>query len=219
MTIPFRDRRSAGVDLADRLPEMRWTDAMVLGIPKGGVPVAFEVARRLGGSLDVLLHRRLAGPAPDAAALGYIGSGGARILDRDLIYQARVPPALVDEITRAARIGLLGEESEYREEMPPLNVRGRPVILVDDGSARLDSLRRSLLLVRELDATRVVLAVPTLPRAWSTALAHLADEVVCVISPQVHEPRRWYVDFTTPTRGEIRALLALALVRRTPPSV
>jgi predicted phosphoribosyltransferase len=213
MSIPFRDRRDAGRQLACALKELRLTSACVLGVPTGGVPVAYEIARMLDAPLDVFVTCSLP-QARCGAPLGVLGSGGARLLNRDLIYGLHIPPRMIDELTRMARAALLIEEGEYRDDAPPLRVQGRPVILAADGTSGLDQLRHCIQLLRELEAERVTVAVPTMARGQASALAHIADHVVTVRTSEIHEPLRWYDDFTPTTAGEVRALLALAGAER-----
>jgi putative phosphoribosyl transferase len=214
MSTPFRDRRDAGRQLASALKELRLTSPCVLAVPTGGVPVAYEIARALYAPLDVFVMCNVPAQARHAAPLGVIGSGGARLLNRDLIYGMHIPPRMIDELMRVARATLLIEESEYRDDAPPLRVQGRDVILVGDGTPGLDQLRQSIQLLRELEAEHVIVAVPTMARGQANALSHIADDVVTVRTSEVHEPLRWYDDFTPTTAGEVRALLALAQAER-----
>lgn len=214
MAFLFRDRREAGRQLASALRARLDSNTCVLGIPVGGVPVAYEVARELAAPLDVFVLRRLLAPRGYATPLGILGSGGVRLLNRDLIYGSRIPPEMVDELTRIARAALIAEEIDYRDELQQLEVRSLHAVLVDDGTAGLDALRHSTELLRELDAARVIVAVPAISRGQLSALQPVADEVVTVAMVDLHDPARWYEDFTMTTPGEVRALLALADAER-----
>jgi putative phosphoribosyl transferase len=214
MWVPFRDRRDAGRQLASALAAYTDSDVCVLGIPPGGVPVGYEIARALGAPLDVFVTRKLMAPGRRDAPLGVLGSNGARLLDRDVIYGSKVPPAMVDELTRIARAALLAEEADYRETGPIVSARDHTVILCDDGTASLATLRHCIQLVRVLEAAHVVVAVPALARGLVHALTPIANAVVTVYTTEVPEPLRWYSDFTMTTPGEIRALLALAEAER-----
>jgi putative phosphoribosyl transferase len=121
---------------------------------------------------------------------------------------------MVDDLTRIARAALIAEECDYRDEVEHVCVRGRPVILVDDGTAGLDVLRISTELLRELDAERVIVAVPAMARGQVSTLKPVADDVVTISAEELHDPARWYADFTMTTPGEVRALLALAEAER-----
>jgi predicted phosphoribosyltransferase len=214
MAFLFRDRRDAGRQLSSALRAHNSSNVVVLGIPAGGVPVAYEIAREMGAPLDVFVMRKLLAPRGSDAALGALGSGGVRLLNRDLIYGSRIPPEMVDDLTRIARAALIAEECDYRDEVEHVCVRGRPVILVDDGTAGLDVLRISTELLRELDAERVIVAVPAMARGQVSTLKPVADDVVTISAEELHDPARWYADFTMTTPGEVRALLALAEAER-----
>jgi putative phosphoribosyl transferase len=214
MTPPFADRRDAGRQLAEHLIQYIPDEVTVLGVPCGGVPVAYEIARSLGAPLDTFSVRSLMLADRSGISLGTIGSGGVRLLDRDVIYGTHVPPELVDHVTRAVRADLLAEEAAFRDDRPFPNVRGRTVILVDDGTSTGDVLWQSARLLRELDAARVALAVPSMARGDRAALEVIVEHVVSIIAPQLHDPRRWYADFTPATTGEVRALLTLAEVEQ-----
>jgi predicted phosphoribosyltransferase len=208
----FADRRQAGAVLADRLTETGdRKDVVVLALPRGGVPVGYEVARALGAPLDVFVVRKLGLPGYPELAMGAIASGGVRVLNEDVLESIAVPQATIDAATRTEQSELQRRERAYRDGRPLVPIEGRVVILVDDGLATGSTMRAAVLAVRRLHPARVVVAVPV--GAWQTCedLREVADEVVCAFTP---EPFRavglWYADFSQTTDDEVRQLLSLA---------
>jgi predicted phosphoribosyltransferase len=215
----FGDRREAGVVLADRLRLFADKgNVVVLALPRGGVPVAYEVARALAAPLDVFVVRKLGLPGHPELAMGAIASGGVRVLNKDVLESVAVSQAAIDAVTHTERLELERRERAYRDGLPLVPIEGRVVILVDDGLATGSTMRAAVLAVRRLHPARVVVAVPV--GAWQTCqeLRELADEVVCVFTP---EPFRavglWYADFSQTTDAEVRQLLALAASKATTP--
>jgi predicted phosphoribosyltransferase len=208
----FVDRREAGVVLAGRLEQFAGrSDLVVLALPRGGVPVGYEVARALGAPLDVFVVRKLGLPGHPELAMGAIASGGVRVLNEDVLESIPVSQAGIDAVTRTEQLELERRERAYRDGRPLVPVEGRVVILVDDGLATGSTMRAAVLAVRRLHPARVVVAVPV--GAWQTCqdLRDVADDVVCAFTP---EPFRavglWYADFSQTTDAEVRQLLALA---------
>jgi predicted phosphoribosyltransferase len=208
----FADRREAGVVLASRLEQFAGrSDVVVLALPRGGVPVGYEVARALGAPLDVFVVRKLGLPGHPELAMGAIASGGVRVLNEGILESVAVSQAAIDAVTRTEQLELERRERAYRDGRPLVPVDGRVVILVDDGLATGSTMRAAVLAVRRLHPTRVVVAVPV--GAWQTCqeLRDVAEDVVCAFTP---EPFRavglWYVDFLQTTDAEVRQLLALA---------
>jgi putative phosphoribosyl transferase len=184
------------------------SDAIVLALPRGGVPVGYEVAAALDLPLDVFVVRKLGFPGHEEFAIGAIASGGVRVLNEDLTSWYDLPDEVVEAVTRKERAELERRERAYREGRPPLNVKGRVVILVDDGLATGSTMKAAVRAVRQLDPARVVVAVPVCAAETCEALKQIADEVVCPYSP---EPFRavglWYEDFSATSDAEVTELL------------
>jgi erythromycin esterase-like protein/predicted phosphoribosyltransferase len=213
----FRNRVEAGRLLADRLDDYRdREDVVVLGLPRGGVPVAFEIARALDAPLDVFLVRKLGVPDHEELALGAIATGGVRVLNKQLIESLDIPPEWIEAIDAKERRELERRERVYRGDRLPLDLAGKTVIIVDDGLATGSTMLAAVHAIRADDPARVVVAVPVADPDVCEALRATADEVVCLSTPQ---PLRavgvWYEDFRPTTDDEVRDLLALA---RRPPA-
>lgn len=206
----FRDRSDGGRALAESLRSYaRRDDVVVLALPRGGVPVGFEVARALGAPLDVFLVRKLGLPGHPEVAMGAIASGGVRVLDLPLIRRAGVPSAEVERVTREEERELKRRERSYRAGKPPLEVAGRIVLLVDDGLATGASMRAAVEALRKLRPRRVIVAVPVGPETTCHGLRSLADDVVCVATPEPFDAvGRFYDDFDQTSDEEVRALLS-----------
>jgi putative phosphoribosyl transferase len=204
----FADRTDAGAALASRLLEYRGTPAYVLGLPRGGVPVAKEVARELGVPLDVFIVRKLGAPGHDELAIGAIASGGMTVLNREAIAELGVDARTIDSIAARESIELERRERAYRGGRPLPNVRGKTVILVDDGLATGSSMLAAVRAWRAFDPAQIVVAVPVAPEDTVAQLEREADRVVCVAMPR---PFRgvgaWYRDFRQVEDDEVRALL------------
>jgi erythromycin esterase-like protein/predicted phosphoribosyltransferase len=212
----FKDRAEAGRRLADRLREYAGRDdVVVLGLPRGGVPVAFEVARELDVPMDVFVVRKLGVPGREELALGAIATGGTRVLKRPLIRSLGLPPDTIEAIDARERRELERRERAYRGDQPPPDLAGRTVILVDDGLATGSTMLAAVHAVRQDDPARVVVAVPVADPEVCTMLRRDADEVVCLITPErLRAVGNWYEDFSQTSDDEVRALLARA---RRPP--
>lgn len=204
----FADRADAGKQLAGRLAAYAGADTRVLALPRGGVPVAFEVARGLGSPLDVFIVRKLGAPGREELALGAIASGGIKVLNWETIEALGVTDATVDEIARRESIELERREQAYRRGRPPQDVTGRTVLLVDDGLATGASMYAAVLALRAREPAKIVVAVPVAPQDTVTQLAQYADDVVCIAMPR---PFRgvgaWYADFRQVTDDEVTELL------------
>jgi putative phosphoribosyl transferase len=209
----FRDRRHAGEALGWRLvdagvleqfPEAR----LVLGLPRGGVPVAGEVARILAAPMDVFLVRKLGVPGQEELAMGAIASGGSRVLNQTVIERLAVTPADVEAVTRAEAQVLARREQAYRGDRPPITLRGTTVIVVDDGLATGASMRAALKAVRAQDPAAVIVGVPVGSPETCRTLRAEADEVVCVRMPdRFFAVGQAYVDFSPTSDEEVRAVL------------
>lgn len=203
----FVDRVDGGRCLAERLQHLRGRDVVVLGIPRGGVPVAAEVARSLGAPLDVVVVRKLGLPWQPELAMGAIGEGGYRVLDRDLVARTGVSAEQLREVERRERLVLDSRVELLRKGRPPADLTGRVAVVVDDGIATGATARVACEVARHLGAERVVLAVPVAP-ADSLAAVREADEVVCVATPYPFTAvGNHYRSFRATTDDEVVALL------------
>ena len=207
----FRDRHEAGRELARLLSAYAGRgDVIVLALPRGGVPVASEIARALDAPLDVFLVRKLGVPGHEELAMGAIASGGARVLDPEVVEAYRISDQEIGRVTAIERRELDRRERAYRGGRPPLALRGRTAILVDDGLATGSSMRAALAALGPLEPARTVVAVPVAPRSTVQDLKNLADEIVCVATPEPFlAVGMFYEDFEQTDDEEVRALLAL----------
>jgi len=208
----FRDRTDAGQRLAGKLSQYAGRDdVIVLALPRGGVPVGVEVARALGAPLDVFLVRKLGVPGHEELAMGAIASGGVRVLNRDVIDQLRIAPRWVDKVAAREMEELARRETAYRDGRPAPDVRGKTVILVDDGLATGASMKAAVAALRDLEPARVIAAVPVGAPETCEELRELADEVVCAETPDpFFAVGSWYADFDQTTDEQVRELLAEA---------
>jgi predicted phosphoribosyltransferase len=206
----FRNRAGAGRALAARLGHLAGDPTLiVLALPRGGVPVAYEVARALGAPLDVLLVRKLGVPQQPELAMGAIAAGGVRVLHQAVVDALGITPDVIDAVAAWEGAELVRREQSYRSGRPPLEVAGRPVVVVDDGLATGSTMRAAVAALRALQAGRIVVAVPVGARETCRELAGEADEVVCVEAPANFQAvGQWYDDFRPTTDDEIRALLS-----------
>ena len=211
----FEDRRQAGRTLARGLDAYAGRDdVLILALPRGGVPVAYEVAEALAAPLDVFLVRKLGVPGHEELAMGAIASGGVRVLTPAIVAQFRIPASRIEAVTRQEERELRRRERYYRGDHPPLDVRGRTVILVDDGLATGSSMRAAIAAVRRLGPKRVVVAVPVAPPATCHELSALADEVISAATPEPFlSVGRFYQDFEQTGDEEVKELLDRATAR------
>jgi len=209
--IRFRDRAHAGRLLAERLRGFAGRPTIVLALPRGGVPVGFEVARRLDAPLDVFVVRKLGVPGHEELAMGAIATGGVRMMNDDVIALAGVSARDIDAVTARERQELARRERAYRGDRPPPDVHGRTTILVDDGLATGATMRAAAAGVRRLEAARVVVAVLAAAAETCELLAGEADEVVCLTTPEpFYAVGLWYEDFSETSDDEVRRLLDAA---------
>jgi putative phosphoribosyl transferase len=213
----FLDRYEAGRQLAEQLRHYAGRDdTTTLGLPRGGVPVGFEVARALGLPLDVFLVRKLGVPGQEELAMGAIASGGIRVLNPDVVQAYGIEMETIDAVTAAEFGELKRREHEYREGRPPLDIRGRTLILTDDGLATGSTMRAAVKALRGEKAGRIVVAVPVSAKEAYQALRAAADEIVCLETPESFMAvGDWYFDFRATSDAEVRDLLARAESERT----
>lgn len=212
----FTDRADAGRRLGAALAHLAGPGTVVLGLPRGGVPVAAEVAAALGAPLDVVVVRKLGVPGQREYAMGAVGEGGVRVVDEETVRRSRVTPDQLAAVEAAERAELDRRVAAYRGGRPALPVQGRVAILVDDGIATGATVRAACHVVRSQGAARIVVAAPVAPAAAVAALRALADEVVCVETPErFGAVGQWYADFAETTDADVVAALGNPLPGRT----
>jgi predicted phosphoribosyltransferase len=209
---PFRDRSEAGRLLAEKLAAYaNRPDVLVLALPRGGVPVAYEVARALGAPLDVFLVRKLGVPGHEELAMGAVATGGVRVLNDQVVRALGIPDYVIDAVTAWEQQELARRERLYRGDRPPPEVRGRTVILVDDGLATGATMYAAIQALRQQQPARIVVAVPTASPETCNELRKEVDDVICAITPEpFYGVGLWYEDFSQTTDEEVRDLLARA---------
>ncbi|GGQ09481.1 phosphoribosyltransferase [Streptosporangium pseudovulgare] len=212
----FQDRREAGRVLARLLEHYRGRpDVVVLGLPRGGVPVAYEIATALGAPLDVFLVRKLGVPGREELAMGAIASGGAIVLNEDIIGRLGISQWAIRAAADREGQELIRREETYRQGRPALDLDGKTVIVVDDGLATGASMRAALQALRRHRPSRTVVAVPTAPESAYRDFARLTDELVCAVTPPYFfAVGQSYRDFTQTTDEEVRSLLRSAIRSR-----
>ncbi|HXG12823.1 MAG TPA: phosphoribosyltransferase [Gemmataceae bacterium] len=214
----FRDRSDAGRRLAAKL--LHYADdpnVLVLALPRGGVPVAYEVARALHAPLDVFLVRKLGLPGHEELAMGAIASGGVRVLNDEVVRALNIPDEVIDVVAAEEQRELQRRERAYRDDRPPPDVRGRTVILVDDGLATGSTMRAAVAALRRREPARIVVAVPVAAAETCAEFQNVADEIVCVITPDpFYAVGLWYEDFSQTTDEEVHALLQKAAAQHVP---
>jgi putative phosphoribosyl transferase len=211
MSLPFRDRHDAGRHLADKLHCYAGRDTIVLGLPRGGMAAAYEVAHALQAQLDIFLLRHLRLPGDAGATFGLVASGGVRVLRRALLDELGIPPHVVEEVTQREHISLIARERTYRAQQSQPDLRGRDVVLVDDGTAAEELLADVVTALRQHEPRAIIIAVPVLTPEAARRLKRCADDVVYVATrPADVPPERWYVELLPLSHTEVRALLSLA---------
>ncbi|HKS26153.1 MAG TPA: phosphoribosyltransferase [Thermoanaerobaculia bacterium] len=211
-TMRFRDRHEAGEllgrDLARRLTQR--DDLLVLALPRGGVPVGFGVAQALGAPLDVFIVRKLGVPGHEELAMGAIASGGVRVLNREVLGYLPVSQKMIDVIAEREQRELERREREYRGARPPLDVKDKSVIVVDDGLATGSTMRAAVTALRKMEPRRIIVAVPVAAQSTCNDFRAegIADDVVCLRTPEPFQAvGLWYSDFTQTTDEEVHELL------------
>jgi putative phosphoribosyl transferase len=208
----FEDRADAGRKLARKLLDYAdHTDVIVLGLPRGGVPVAFEVAKALHAPLDVFLVRKLGVPGHRELAMGAIASGGVHVLNQGVVRSLAISPDAIEKVAEREREELERREQTYRGDRPAPDVSGRTAILVDDGLATGASMRAAVTALRAREPARIVVAVPTAPPETCAEFEAEVDDILCATTPQpLMGVGAWYSDFSQTTDEEVRALLSRA---------
>jgi putative phosphoribosyl transferase len=208
----FRDRVQAGQLLADALTQYaNRNDVIVLGLPRGGVPVAYEVATKLNAPLDVFVVRKLGLPGHRELAMGAIATGGVQVLNDEVVEELRLSPLTIDAVAAEEQKELVRRELAYRGHDTSPKIRGKTVILVDDGIATGSTMRAAVRAVRRQQAARIIVAVPTSARSSYAQLKREADEVLALMTPKsFHAVGQWYENFSQTSDEEVSRLLAKA---------
>jgi putative phosphoribosyl transferase len=213
----FQDRFEAGRFLASKLRHLaNRTDVVVLALPRGGVPVGFEIAKALHAPLDVFVVRKLGVPGQEELAMGAIASGGVRVLNEDLVRALGIPEQVIDAIAAKEERELQRREREYRDGRPPVDVQGRTVILVDDGLATGSSMRVAVRALKKKNPAHIIVAVPVASAATCAEFESEVDQVICAATPEPFwAVGQWYRDFSQTSDEEVRELLRRAASLRT----
>jgi predicted phosphoribosyltransferase len=208
----FRDRHDAGRQLAARLAAYAdRPEVIVLALPRGGVPVAYEVARALRAPLDVFLVRKLGVPGYEELAMGAVATGGVRVLNEPVVRGLHIPDHVIDAVTAREGHELARRESVYRDARPAPDVAGRTVIVVDDGLATGATMHAAIRALRRQHPARIVVAVPLASPETCGGLRAEIDEIICAATPEPFDSvGLWYEDFSQTTDDEVRQLLAQA---------
>jgi len=209
MNTRFRDRSDAGELLAEQLTAYaNKSNVIVLALPRGGVPVGAQVARKLAVPLDVFVVRKLGLPGHPELAMGAIATGGVRVLNGDLVDSMRISDEVIEAVTASEQRELARRERSYRDDLPLPEVEGKIVIIVDDGIATGSTMAAAVAALRQLGAGRIVVAAPTIARSTYDYLRKTADDVVAVIVPEeFYGVGQWYEDFSQTTDAEVHQLL------------
>ncbi len=206
---PFANRREAGRVLGEQLWAYAGRDnVVVLGLPRGGVPVAYEVAKSLGAALDVFVVRKLGVPQQPELAMGAIASGGVRVLNDDVVRCYGIPQEAIEAVAQSEERKLARRERTYRNGRPAVPIEGSVVMLVDDGLATGSTMRAAIAAIRRLGPSRIIVAVPVGAHETCEELRTLADEVVCALIPAAFSAvGSWYEDFSQTSDDEVTGLL------------
>jgi putative phosphoribosyl transferase len=209
MALPYKNRSEAGRELADALqPYANRPDVLVLALPRGGVPVAYEVAKSLNAPIDLMLVRKLGLPGHEELAMGAIATGGIRVFNAEVIQGLGISEAQIEQVAAVELQELRRRERIYRDDRPISEVQGRSVILIDDGLATGVTMQAAIAALRQQKPSEIVVAVPVAPRDTVAPLRQQADAVIC---PAMPEPffgvGLWYEDFAQVTDAEVRELL------------
>ena len=206
----YQDRREAGRVLAERLREFAHDrSVLVLALPRGGVPVAYEIARALGLPLDVFIVRKLGVPGYEELAMGAIASGGVRVLNDEVVHRLGIPDQRIFDVAAREQQEIERRELEYRGDLPPVDPRGKKIILVDDGLATGATMRAAVQALKEAQASETVVAVPVGSSEAVDRIGREADRVVCPSEPEDFQAvGQFYENFSQTSDEEVRELLA-----------
>ncbi len=209
MALRFHDRAEAGQLLAAKLSDYaNRPDVLVLALPRGGVPVGYEVAKALTAPFDVFLVRKLGVPGHEELAMGAIASGGVLVLNEDVVDALRIPQQLIDLVAQREQQELERREQAYRADRPQPDVKGKTIILVDDGLATGSTMRAAIRALRECEPAKIIVAVPAASPDTCEAFRDEVDEIVCALTPEpFYAVGLWYEDFSQTTDEEVRDLL------------
>lgn len=206
--VNFKDRVEAGQILANRLTKYASEKPLVLGLPRGGVPVAYEVAKSLKAPLDVYVVRKLGTPGREELAMGAVATGGVRVLNHPVVESLHISDEAIEAETRKEREEVERRERKYRGDRPPLDVTNRTVLLIDDGIATGSTIKAAITALKKQKAGKIVVAVPVAPASTIEELKKEVDEVVCVSTPEYFFAISvWYDSFPQTTDEEVRELL------------
>jgi putative phosphoribosyl transferase len=210
MKTQFSNRSEAGRFLAENLVTYaNRDDVIVLGLPRGGVPVAAEVAKRLNAPLDVFVVRKLGLPGHPELAMGAIATGGVRVFNGEVVNALRISDEVIDAVSAEELIELQRREKAYRANRPPLELEGKTVIVVDDGVATGSTMLAAVSALRQLNAARIVVAAPVIAASTYREIQHTADEVAAAMVPEhFYAVGQWYEDFSQTSDEEVRDFLA-----------
>jgi len=212
MELPIENREAAGRSLAEALHAYRdRDDVIVLALPRGGVPVALEIATALGAPLDLMLVRKLGTPGQEELAMGAIASGGGRVINEHVVQALGISQQAIERVAEREGMELQRREQVYRGKRPWPELADRCVILVDDGLATGATMRAAVEAVRAQRPARIVVAVPVAPADTIALLRKQADEVICLAEPEPFQAiGLWYTDFSQVSDGEVREMLGVA---------
>jgi putative phosphoribosyl transferase len=208
----FRNREQAGQLLADKLMAYaNRTDVLILALPRGGVPVAFEVAQALNAPLDIFVVRKLGLPGHEELAMGALASGNVRVLNDDVVNRMHIPEKVINAVAAQEQRELERRERLYRNDRPPFSVQGRTVILIDDGLATGSTMRAAVAALRRQNPAALVVAVPVAAPETCQEFKSEVDEIICAYTPEpFYAVGLWYEDFSQTGDDEVRDLLARA---------
>lgn len=209
----FRDRDEAGRLLGRELKKRLGArdDVVVLALPRGGVPIGFRVAEEIGAPLDVFIVRKLGVPGHEELAMGAIASGGVRVMNEQVMQHLPIPAEMIDAVTQREQAELERRERAYRGDRPPVDVRGKTVIIVDDGLATGSTMRAAVQALRKMQPRAIIVAVPVAARDTCERLRREVDDILCLRTPEPFEAvGLWYEDFSQTTDEEVHELLERA---------
>ena len=205
----IRDRAEAGQILATKLKQYaKRPDVIILALPRGGVPVAYQVAAILDLPLDIFLLRKLGVPGQEELAMGAIASGGVRVLNHDVIESLRIPESIIEAVAEKEKRELERRENFYKQDAPPYDLTNKTVILIDDGLATGATMRAAAEALKQQKVNKIVIAVPVAAESTCRELSELVDEIVCALTPEpFYGVGYWYDDFSQTSDGEVIDLL------------